>query len=219
MSITQQPTHPEVEEGPVSAEYLDYIDSTPEEVLMNDAQFRQSLRELSQPVASENACDDDEPRESTPVPMEDLIYFKALHQATSLKELASIVASSYAARDVYELHKPTFIWRVLTRSIGRDGINNLLMCVYLEGECSYFNPGNCKELDYSMLEWAAGNFSWPAAYIHDDAVVGRMLSLFLDMVTIVNRFLTQMYCEKSLWEEGHHSALFDMYRRIGFRPT
>lgn len=218
MSITQQPIPPEEEEPPFSAEFLYYLDFTPDEALMTDEQIRQSFSDLSRAVAPENARDVDEYRGSTPLPKEDLMHFKDLHQATTIKDLAVIVASSYDARDVYELHKPIFIWRVLTRFLGPNGINNLLMCVYLEAECSFFSPANTNELDSAMRMWRAGIFASQEAYIPDDPIVERMLSLLFDTAAIVNRFMTQMYCEKSLWGQNHESTLFNIYRRIGFRP-
>ncbi|KAL2681256.1 hypothetical protein Neosp_008864 [[Neocosmospora] mangrovei] len=217
MSITQQPILPKEEEAPFSAEFLYYLDFTPDKAFMTDDQIRQSFSDLSRAVAPENARDVDEYRGSTPLPKEDLMHFKELHQATTIKDLAVIVASSYDARDVYELHKPIFIWRVLTRFIGPKGINDLLMCVYLEAECSFFSPANANELDSAMRTWRAGNFASQDAYMPDDPIVERMLSLLFDMATIVNRFMTHMYCEKSLWGQNHESTLFNIYRRIGFR--
>ncbi|RSL64763.1 hypothetical protein CEP54_004544 [Fusarium duplospermum] len=183
-----------------SIEAPDYLDSSDYGSLFDDPQIRQSIGYLAQAVDSEKPPVVENPV-STPIPTDDHILRRDFHQATTLKGLASLVASSYAARDIYELHKPIFIWKFFTRYLSRAYINHFLMCVYLEGECSYFNPGDSEELSSAMMSWAAGQFFSSKTYVPPEHVVERMLSLFLDMVTLVNRFLTQLYCTGA-WDSG-----------------
>ncbi|RMJ00565.1 hypothetical protein CDV36_015884 [Fusarium kuroshium] len=197
-----------------SIEVLDHLDSADFKALNDDPQFRQYISDLSEAVASENAGDVDMPRKSTPIPPEDLIHVKDFQQVTTVSGLASKVASSYGARDIYELYKPLIIWRVLARTLGLDGANNLLICVYLGGECSYFNPGYGKGLASTMMSWAAGELYSPGSVPADD-VADEMLSFFLGMSTILSRFLIQRFCDKSL----PGGTLFNMHKQIGFQPT
>jgi hypothetical protein len=184
---------------------------------MNDPQFRHSLSDFSQALASEDARDVDEPRKSTPIPEEDEMLREDLYRAATIKDLASIVASSYAARDVYELDKRFIIWNHLLEFLGPGGINDLLMCVYLDGECSYFNPGDGTNLSRALQTWEDGNFFVSEANVPAEHIVERMLSLFLGMANIVNRSLAQMYCAKSFLGQVHGGALFNMYQRAGLR--
>ncbi|UPK93221.1 hypothetical protein LCI18_004156 [Fusarium solani-melongenae] len=202
MPITSEPTPPETPECP---------NPTQDEIFMSDPQFRQSLSDFSQAVALENA------RKSTPIPEEDEMLRDELHRAATVKELASIVSSSYAARDVYELDKPFFIWNHLLEFLGPGGVNDLLMCVYLDGECSYFNPGDGRYLSRALKTWEDGKVFVSDGGVPDEHIVERMLSLFLGMANIVNRSLAQMYCTKSFWGQAHGGALFNMYQRAGLR--
>lgn len=216
MPITQELTLP-TEEETFTSQTLGYVNQIQYEPLPNDPGLGWSIGDVTQTVEPENAPDVDESRKSTPGPMEDVMLLKLLNQAATLKDLASLVTSSYAARDVYELRKPAIIWEHLFKFLGPDGINDLLMCAYLDGECSYFRPGDGEPLDPSMVSWAAGKLHRPEAAVPDEDVVERMLWLFLDMAKIVNRFLAQMYCAKSVWGQFHGGTLFEMYQQIGFQ--
>ncbi|KAJ4313532.1 hypothetical protein N0V84_009350 [Fusarium piperis] len=202
MPITQEPTPP-TEETSITTQSPGHLNQTQHEYLPNNPRVRRSTSDLAQAVESGNARDVDESRKMTPVPIEDMVLLRYLCNAATIKDLASLVASSYAARDVYELHKPIIIWKSLVKFLGRDGINDLLMCVYLDGECSCFSPGNGEHLGPAMLSWAAGELRLPQAADPDGDVVERMLCLFLGMANIVNRFLAQMYCAKSFEGQFH----------------
>ncbi|KAJ4181773.1 hypothetical protein NW755_010771 [Fusarium falciforme] len=218
--IEMEPTPPEsphTGEACISFQDPGYPNPTQNEIFMNDPQFRQSLSDFSQALASEDARGVDESRQSTPIPEEDEMLREELHQAATIKDLASIVASSYAARDVYELHKPVIIWNHLLEFLGPGGVNDLLMCVYLDGECSYFNPGDGTNLSRALQTWEDGNFFVSEAKVPAEHIVERMLSLFLGMANIVNRSLAQMYCAKSFLGQVHGGALFNMYQRAGLR--
>jgi hypothetical protein len=220
MPIMAEPTPPESPhrgETCVSFQDPDYPNPTQNEIFMNDPQFRHSLSDFSQALASEDARDVDEPRKSTPIPEEDEMLREDLYRAATIKDLASIVASSYAARDVYELDKRFIIWNHLLEFLGPGGINDLLMCVYLDGECSYFNPGDGTNLSRALQTWEDGNFFVSEANVPAEHIVERMLSLFLGMANIVNRSLAQMYCAKSFLGQVHGGALFNMYQRAGLR--
>ncbi|KAI8661224.1 hypothetical protein NCS55_00992100 [Fusarium keratoplasticum] len=220
MPITAEPTPPEsphTGETCISFQAPECPNPTQDEIFMNDPQFRQSLSDFSQAVAFENARDNDESRKSTPIPEEDEMLRDELYQAATIKELASIVASSYAARDVYELDKPFIIWNHLLEFLGPGGVNDLLMCVYLDGEYSYFSPGDGQYLSHALKTWEDGKFFVSDTKVPDEHIVERMLSFFLGIANIVNRSLAQMYCAKSFWGQAHGSALFNMYQRAGLR--
>lgn len=211
MAEPTPPESPHTEETCISPQATGYSNPKQNEISMNDLQLRQSLNDHSQAAASES------PRKSTPIPEEDEMLRNKLDQAATFKDIASMVASSYAARDVYELEKRFIIWNHLLEFLGPGGVNDLLMCVYLDGECSYFNPGDGTNLGHALQTWADGNFFVSEVLVPSEYIVERMMSLFLGMANIVNRSLAQMYCSKSFLGQAHGGALFNMYQRAGLR--
>ncbi|KAM0421544.1 hypothetical protein ACHAPT_010718 [Fusarium lateritium] len=200
------------------------MDQTSDENLPNDPHSSPSQKEAASPALapSEAAHEVHEPHQTIPIMMEDenplsnppslainlaINYHSAnLYRAANIRDLAIMIASSEMAYNVYKLQRPRLLWSHFLKCVGPEGVNDLLMCVYIGGKCNAYSVGDGQNLDHFMELWEHGGLRPPNGQVPDIPVIEEMLDFFLRMANLVNRLLAQMVCFQSVWGQRYYGA-------------